>query len=208
MEAARSDFQRTRGGIERGGLNSEACRGSFNPGTETCQTISRMKQHQRWHYRDQKFCRDKQSVTCQALRSHIAKHGATLRCKGCSFVSRGAKLSGRHSDECRQRIMEAVADDEGRMRTFLDKNAPRTPAPVIAGGVGAAPAIAAPSPVLVRLVRGAPSSSSGGARPSPMEAESEVSTQDKREQSSSSALAAAAIPEQRRKKRVRKGGRG
>ena len=37
-----------------------------------------------------------------------------------------------HSDECTQRIMEAVeADDEGRMKMFLDKNAPRRPAPEI-----------------------------------------------------------------------------
>ena len=115
----------------------------------------------------------------------------------------------RHSDECRQRITEAVeADDEGKMRTFLDKNAARRPgpAPKIAGGGGAAPAVAAPT---MRAVGGASSSNgAGGARPSPMEAEHEESKQHKRRQSSSSAPAAAHVLEQRQAKRVRFESRG
>ena len=59
------------------------------------------------------------------LRSDIAKRGAAHSCKARSFVSRGSSSSVRHSDECRQRIMETVAtDNECRTRTFLDKNAP------------------------------------------------------------------------------------
>ena len=58
-----------------------------------------------------------------------------LTAKRVKIMSRGAKLSVRHCDECRQRIMEALeAIDEGIMRTFLDKNAPRRPEPEIAGG--------------------------------------------------------------------------
>ena len=132
---------------------------------------------------------------CSVLKLDNAKHGATLGCKACSFVSRGAKSSVR-SDECRQGVMEAFeADDEGRVRTFLDTNASRRPAPEIPGGGGATRASAAAPPAPVRLVGGAPSSSSGWAQPSPMEAESEVSTQHKRGQSISSAPAAAGIPE-------------
>ena len=70
------------------------------------------------------------------------------------FVCVGrSRIGVRHSDECRQIIMEAVeADDESKVRTFLDKNAPRRPAPQ-----NAAPA-AAP----VRPLGGAPSGISGG----------------------------------------------
>ena len=63
-----------------------------------------------------------------------------------------------------------------------------------AAGGDAAPVVAA---LTVRTVGGAPSSSSAGARPSPMEAESEDSTQNKIGQACSSASAAADIPEQR-----------
>ena len=109
------------------------------------------------------------------LKSDSAKHGATLGCKACSFVSRGAKSSVRHSDECMQEIMEEVeADDEGTMRRFLDKNALRCPAPEVAGRGGAAQAVAASA---VRAVGGASNSSSAGGAPcSPMEAENEEVT--------------------------------
>ena len=70
----------------------------------------------------------------------------------------------------------------------------------LVGGGGAAPAIAAPAMGTVRPVGGAPSGGSGGARPSPVKAKSEVSTQHKRGLPSSSAPAAAGITEQRRKR--------
>ena len=57
-----------------------------------------MKQLQRWHCPDQKFCRDKHNVL-YVLKSDIVKHAATLGCKLCSFLTRGAKSSVRHSDE-------------------------------------------------------------------------------------------------------------
>ena len=106
----------------------------------------------------------------------IARHGVTLGCKECSFMFSGAKSSVRRSDERRQRIMEArEADEEGRMRTFLDKNVSRRPAPEIAGGGGAALAVVAPA-AAVRTVEGAPSRSLGRAQTSPMEVENEEST--------------------------------
>ena len=102
--------------------------------------------------------------------------------------------------------MEAVAaDDDGRMRRFLDNNAPKRPAPEFPRIGGAAPAVAAPT---VRTVGGVSSgSSAGGARPSPMADQNEESTRHNRGQSTSSAPAAAdasiGIPEQREAKRVR-----
>ena len=154
----------------------------------TYQTISRTKQRHRWQYRDQKSHRDNPlaSFTC-SIRT-LASTAQRLVAKRVRFVFRGAKSSVRHSDECRQRVMEAVeADGEGRMRTFLDKNAPRRTAPdIVGGGCG-----------------GAPRSRSGGARPSPMEAGSEERAQHKREQSGSSAPSAAGKLEQRQAKRVR-----
>ena len=48
----------------------------------------------------------------------------TLRSKACTIVTKGLKSSVEHSDELRQRIMEAlVVDVESRIRMFLGKNA-------------------------------------------------------------------------------------
>ena len=66
------------------------------------------------------------------LKSDIARHGVA---PGCPSVFVRV-----------QRSQEAVeADDECRMSTFMDKNAPRRPAPEIAGGGGAAPVVALPT---------------------------------------------------------------
>ena len=89
LEAARSEFQRTRGGVQMDGLNCKTCRGSF----------SRMQQFQRWHCRDQIFLQGQALRTFYVLKPDIVKHAATFGCKLCSFVSRGAKSSVRHSDE-------------------------------------------------------------------------------------------------------------
>ena len=57
-----------------------------------------------------KLCRRARNV--YAPTSDTAQHGATLGCKACPFVSRRAKSSVRRSDECRQRVMEAVETDD------------------------------------------------------------------------------------------------
>ena len=47
----------------------------------------------------------------------------TWRSTACTFVTKGLKSSVKHSDERRQRVMEALGVDvESRMRMFLDKN--------------------------------------------------------------------------------------
>ena len=82
---------------------------------QTCQTSSRTKQHQLQHDRDQRFGMEKR-CSSQTFRSTVQQLG----CKACPLVSRGATPSVRHSDECRQSIMEAVeADAEGSFEDTL-----------------------------------------------------------------------------------------
>ena len=136
-EAAQNHFQRTRGGVRMGGTNCKACRGSFNQETDTCQTILHMKQHQHWHRPDQEFCTDEQHVT-------VTCSNQTLRSVVQHMVAKSRVCP--HGDECRQRIMEAVEEgDEGKMKTFLDKYAPRRSAPEVVGEGGAAPVVVAPA---------------------------------------------------------------
>ena len=58
----------------------------FNQGTETCQTVSRTKQRERWHCKDQKFCEDKWHVTftcsSQTLRRTV-QHLVAKRVRSC-----------------------------------------------------------------------------------------------------------------------------
>ena len=101
------------------------------------------------------------------LKSHIAKHGATLGCKACSFVRHGTKAAT-------ETWKQVASDDDGRIRRFLDNNAPERPVPEVARIGGAAPAVAVPT---VRTVGGVScGSSAGGARPSPTADQNEEST--------------------------------
>ena len=146
---------------------------------------------------DKEVCKDIRYVTFtfldQALRStgpHLVAERVRL------FPEESSRASTPHSDECRQRIMEAVEEDgEDRMRAFLDRHVQRRLAPVLTGGGSAEPA-----EIPVRTSGAASSSSSGGAQPSPMETGTE---ERKRGHSSGSAPASAGIPVHRQTKRTR-----
>ena len=145
----------------------DACCGSFNRRTETCQTILAdeaapvMAQPLR-----RKKCKDSrtQLLRAQSRRCEVQDHTGLQSVYVCfqrSQVEQQCVAANAHRVS-----LEAVAHD--RMRAFLDRHA-RRPAPVLIGGGSAEPAVVEPALIQVRTFGAASSTSSGGALPSSME---------------------------------------
>ena len=142
----------------------DACRGSFNRRTETCQTI---------------LADEASPVMAPPLRRKKCKDSRTqlvrAQIRGCEvqdhtgvqsvyiYFQRSQVEQRCIAANAHRGSVEVVAQD--RMRAFLDRHA-RRPAPVLTGGGSAEPAVV--EPALIQF-GAASSTSSGGALPSSME---------------------------------------
>ena len=101
----------------------------------------RTKQHQRQHYRDQNFCKDKRYVTFTCLKIRHCEARCNTRFQSVFVRVQGSQI------ECATLVTTAGRESWKQLR--------------MAGEGGAASAVAALA-AAVRIVRGAKSSSSAG----------------------------------------------